>query len=84
MEEVAAELLLLAEELLAEELLAEELLAEELLAEELEAAASRLRFIKGSSSPKIPEGASAPAAGPNVGGAVRGLAAPIRSRFIDS
>ena len=70
-EETAAELLLLAEELL-------------LLEEELEAAASRLRFIKGSSSPKIPTGASAPDAAPNVGGAVRGLAAPIRSRFIDS
>ena len=73
MEEAAAEELLLA----AEELL----LAAELLEE---AAASRLRFIKGSSSPKIPEGASAPEAAPNVGGAVRGLAAPMRYRFIDS
>ena len=46
------------------------------------AAAALFCFINGSSSPKIPVGASA--AGPKVGGAARGLAAPMRSRFIDS
>lgn len=56
-------------------------------------ATSRFRFMKGSSSPKIPDAEteaedseedSDEEFAPKVGGAVRGFAAPMRSRFMDS